>query len=355
MLLTDIAQYRLFKHQLVGTGFAAPKDILAYFGAMQAQDYAMAKWAIGLRLGINEEALEQTINNAAIIRTHILRPTWHFVAAEDIRWMLMLTAPQVKQRNAVMCKKFELDSNLLNHCKAIIEQTLRDNQHLTRDKIMLELNTHGIQTDDIRSALIMMDAEQDGIVCNGMMQGKQFTYALLDERVPPTKMLSKEDALAELAKRYFQSHGPATLQDFIWWSGLTAGNAKLALELIKPSLHFFTVEQQTYWFTELANYKSLSTPSIHFLPAFDEFLISYKDRSASLTPSLNKDIITTNGIFNPSILVNGKVVGSWKRSFKKDTVHIEMNFPDSTIEAQEILNATEKYGNFVGKKVNLKV
>lgn len=357
MTLDSIVQHRLVNQQLMGTAITSPKEMVAYFGAMQAQDYAMAKWAIGLRIGLNENTIEQAINSTEIIRTHILRPTWHFVSADDIRWMLMLTAPQVKQKNASMCKKYELDSTILNRCKTIIEHILSGNKELSREQIMLELNQHGIQTDDIRSVLIMMDAELDGIVCNGAMQGKQFTYALIDEKVPATKTFSKEEALATLAKKYFQSHSPATLQDFTWWSGLTAGNAKIALALIQPTLHPVKINHQTYWFGEtLTNHNHhKEASSYHLIPAFDEFLISYKDRSASLSPSFNKEIITNNGIFKPALLINGKVEGSWKRNFKKDKVQIELQFCHANLPKQEILKASTNYGNFVGMEAIIQV
>jgi hypothetical protein len=351
MTTNDIATYRLFNQQLVSTKFTTAPELVSYFGAMQAQDYAMAKWAIGLRLSAAESEIENAINKGDIIRTHILRPTWHFVSATDVRWMLELTAPHIKRANAIMCRKLELEDKTLKRCKIIIEKVLRGT-NLTREEIMLELDRKGIVTTGIRSALIMLDAELDGLVCNGPVRGKQFTYALLDEKIPMVKAMSKTDALTELAKRYFGSHGPATLQDFSWWSGLSLTNAALGLEAIKSTLHSAQVDKQTYWFNTLPSNEKNDFKNILFLPAFDEFMVSYKDRSASLAPSMANETITGNGIFKPIIVAEGKVVGWWKRTFKKDSVLLEAHYFNSTkkFPKQVALKAAEQYGNYLKMK-----
>ena len=212
MTLSEIANYRLANHQLTGTKFTTPGELVSYMGAIQAQDYAMAKWAIGIRISTTENKIEEALNNGDILRTHVLRPTWHFVAANDIHWMLKLTGPHIKAQSASMCRKLELDNKLLNRCNSIIEKALTGNKYLTREEIIFELNKKGIATNELRSVLIMMNAELDGIVCNGYRRDKQFTYALLDKK--RAKSYTKEEALVALAKRYFISHGPAILQDF---------------------------------------------------------------------------------------------------------------------------------------------
>ncbi len=351
MTVEFIRNLRLGNQLLTNNTFTKTQEIVSHFGAMQAQDYAMAKWAIGSRLGTDEKTIDNAINNAEIIRTHILRPTWHFVAAEDIHWMLELTAPQIKTLVINGCRKLGIDDPTLHRCHTIIEKLLVGNNHLTREEIMNELAKSKIATDPLSASHIMMDAELEGIVCNGNMRGKQFTYALLDERVKKTKSFAKEEALAQLAKKYFTSHGPATLQDFAWWSGLSVGNSKKALESIKLEMESFVFEAGEYWFYgDASNVKRQKM--VHLLPSFDEFLISYKNRTASILLEHQPKAFTRNGIFNPVILVDGKVEGSWKRTIKKETVLIELNpfieFDEKLM--QKIIKVSEVYENFLGKK-----
>lgn len=349
-----IKEYRLKNQQLTETRFSNPEKLVSHFGAMQAQDYAMAKWAIGLRTAKTEKEIECAINEGSIIRTHILRPTWHFVAAEDIYWMLELTAPNVKRLIISTAAKMGLRESSLNTYNERLQKLLSNNNHLTREEIISGLGSINGNADAISPVLIMMNAELDGIVCSGKMRGKKFTYALLEERVKTTNKISKDEALAKLAGKYFKSHGPATIQDFSWWSGLSLTNSRLALELIKPELASFQIEGNTYWFYEV----SISTKDdtiLHLLPAFDEFLISYKDRTASIALEHQPLAFTKNGIFNPVIAINGKVEGTWKRSIKKETVKIEIkpigSFDRDTSEL--IINKAKMYGDFLDLKVEI--
>lgn len=353
MTQDTIAQMRLHSQELVQKQCKTPNDLLKHFGAMQAQDYAMAKWAIAQRIGYAETAIEKAINEAEIIRTHILRPTWHFVSAEDIRWMLEITAPQIKTQISSMSKNHEIDAALLSRCNAIIAKVLEGNQHLTREEVMLELNQNGINTSDMRPTIIMMAAEIEGLVCNGIMKGKQFTYALLDERVPQKHFFTKEEAMTALARKYFTSHGPATLKDFLWWSGLSVKNATLALKNIEKEFDSFLFENQVYWHKSDNATKSIENELLHFLPAFDEFLISYKDRTASISLANQSIAFSNNGIFRPIITLNGKVIGIWKREVKKEKVSIETHFFDkpSYLDDKMILEATQGFAAYLGKEI----
>lgn len=323
----EISHHRLVSQKLYKTNSCLPQEIVKHFGAMQAQDYAMAKWAIGSRCDATEKEIEKAINSAKIIRTHILRPTWHFVSPDDIYWMLELSAPQVKRFTTSATKKFGYDEKKLNQANASIEKLLAGNNHLTRNEIMQELDIKKTASDDFLSAAIMMNAELDGLVCNGEMKGKQITYALLEERVSkPKNTLTKEEALAKLAQRYFESHGPATLLDFSWWSGFPPTICQKSINAIELQLNCITIDNQQYWFkkeiTDADNFRE----SVHFLPAFDEILISYKTREASFNTEHQSKVFTNNGIFKPIILENGKVIGIWKRTIKKDHVKIETEF-----------------------------
>ena len=358
MTFEDIANHRLINQQIENGKFSSPKELVSWMGAIQAQDYSMAKWAIGVRIkNSTDHLIEKAIDNAEIIRTHVLRPTWHFIAAKDIRWMLELTAPRLHTILNSNNRKLELTDKIFNKSNSIIEKLLSDGKQLTREEIMIELRKNKIATDDIRSAHIMFRAELEQLVCNGSRRGKQFTYALMDERVSKTKTFDREEAVAELAKRYFTSHGPTTLQDFVWWSGLKIVDAKLALELNKKILHSVNVKDQTYWFIEKVNYKKSKTDTIHFLPGYDEYTISYKDRSASLDVSIAKHAMSGNGIFKPIIVVNGKVKGIWKRTIKKDKILVEPFFLKAADQPAKkaMENALQSYAHFMGEKVELMI
>lgn len=356
MTTTAIARQRLLNQQITQANFKTASEMVGWLGAVQAQDYAMAKWAIGVRLpSITDDIIEKAINDAAIIRTHILRPTWHFVSAEDIYWMLALSAPQIRPLLGSMNRNLDLDNDLFSKSNNIIIKALESGTHLTREELMKELETAGIKTDSLRSAHIMFAAELEGLVCNGCRRGKQFTYALLEERVPQKRQFTREEAIAALANRYFTSHGPATVHDFSWWSGFSVTDARKGLEAIAPTLVNETLEGKVYWFAPNHFTTKPDQDTIYFLPAFDEFMVSYKDRTASLSSDYNKNAITGNGIFKPIIVVNGRVTGIWKRSFKKDTVWIEPSFfdPADTLTKDELAAATKSFGQFLEMEVKI--
>jgi len=353
---SDIAKIRLFNQQITATKFTAPEEIVKWFGAMQAQDYPAAKWAIGVRIpDTAEERIEQAIADGKILRTHLMRPTWHFVAGCDIRWLITLSAPQLRSTSAATFRQFGLDAEICNRANDLIIKTLEGGNHLTRAEIMTELKNAGIDSDNYRASYLMFNAEIDGIVCNGIKRGKLQTYALLDERAPKTAAISRDEAIAELTLRYFTSHAPATLKDFIWWSGLPTGDARKGLEMNKSNLSSEEIEGQTYFLPESFSVPKNEPDSLHLLPAFDEFMVAYKDRTASLEPDKTRGAITGNGIFKPIVVVDGKIAGVWKRSFKKDSVVIEKilfrQLTDSEIQAFQ--SKAQKYGDYEGKNVQV--
>lgn len=354
----NIARIRLASQQIVATKCRTAKEVVAWMGAMQAQDYNMAKWAIGLRLPAStDEIIQEAINNGEVLRTHILRPTWHFVSAEDIYWMLELTAPRMKTLQRGRQKELGLTQRILAKSNSIIAKALSGGKHLSREELMALLEKSGIDTGNQKSYHLMHTAELNGIVCSGKINEKKQTYALLEERVQKTKSLTREEALARLAQKYFTSHCPATLQDFTWWSGLSAIDARHALEMVKNNFISETIGAQTYWLTNSFSIPETNKTSVYLLPAYDEFIISYKDRSAVLPLEHNRKAVSNNGLFRPVILVNGKVTGLWKRTFVKDTVIVEAQFFEKT--GKTISGAVEKesikLGRFLGKKEEAKL
>lgn len=351
----NIASIRLHNQQLSGTEFKTPKALVSHFGAMQAQDYPMSKWAIGSRLpGSADESVEKAIDDGQIIRTHVLRPTWHLAAAEDIRWMLELTGPNILRQFNAMNIKLGLDDKTFSKSTDIIVKALDGGQHLTRGEIVGILNYHGIKTNEYRSLHILAHAELHRVICSGKRKGKHHSYALMDERVPQSQPLTKEKALAELALRYFTSHGPATQKDFGWWSGLGVNDCKVAIELNRGKLAAKDYENQTYYWNDMG--KIETGESVLLLPAFDEYLISYKDRSAAIHTDHMPHAFTSNGIFKPIIVVNGQVVGIWKRTIKKDKIIIEPGFLQKVPKGIEkkVAEAAGRFGVFLEQNVEMK-
>ncbi|HXP51100.1 MAG TPA: winged helix DNA-binding domain-containing protein [Bacteroidia bacterium] len=357
MKLSDIANIRLQTQQLATTPFKKPQDIVEWMGAIQAQDYAMAKWGLGIRLpGITDIEIEAAINSGKIIRTHIMRPTWHLVSAKDIYWMTELSAPHLISSMRGRQKELGLTEAIFSKCNKVIGKALEGGKHLTREELMATLKKAKIDINQHTAIHIMYMAEIYGVVCNGPIKGKKQTYALLEERIPRTKKLTRDEALVKLAKKYFNSHGPATIQDFMWWSGLPAKDARSGLEIIKSGFISETIGSETYWFSSSIGSKKSTKPSIHLLPAFDEFIISYKDRTAAIQLEHQKKAFTSNGIFRPVIVFNGLASGLWKRTEKTNKVVIETSFfrPHNKAEKSLLEEAAHSFGDYLNKKVELK-
>lgn len=355
---SDIPNLRLRNQQIAATNFNSVNELVGWMGAIQAQDYNQAKWAIGVRLPhLTENQIESAINQGDIIRTHLMRPTWHFVSADDIYWMLELTAKQIKSAMKSRNRDLDLTVSVFGKSQEIMAKELEGNRSLTREELNRALNRTGINTDGQRLSHLLMEAEIDGIVCSGAMQGKKQTYALLSERVHAKKTLAKDEALALLAKKYFTSRGPATLADFVWWSGLPVADARSALEMNKPTLISETIDSETYWYTEPVSIPSPLPDSVYLLPAFDEYLISYKNRSAAITIDHHKKSISNNGIFRPVIVVNGQISGLWKRIVKKETLRIELDHfrTHNKTEIHAIARAAQSFGLFSGKNIEIKL
>jgi hypothetical protein len=353
----EISNHRLVSQKLLETNSNSPEEIVRHLGAMQAQDYAMAKWAIGSRCDATEKEIEEVLNSGKVIRTHILRPTWHFVAADDIHWMLDVSGPQVKRIILSETKKYGYDEREFDRINSNIEKILAGNKHLTREEIIQELNIKRVSGEYYLSpVLIMMYAELSGLICNGKMKGKQITYALLEEKVSkPQSKLTKDEGLAKLAKRYFESHGPATMLDFSWWSGFPPTTCKMVINSIASELNSIEIDKQTYWFGNDCCKLDDFCESVHFLPAFDEILISYKTREASILQEHQPKAFTSNGIFKPVILENGKVIGTWKRTLKKDHAKIETQFFSALDETKKstLFEGIRSFENYLETKISI--
>ena len=356
MNLTDIANIRLISQQIEQTKFKTVKELVDWMSAIQAQDYAMAKWAIGIRLpNATDRVIETAMKQGEIIRTHLLRPTWHFVSADDIYWMLALKATPIKASLRSRHKQLGLSESIIVRSNAILENALKGGKQLPREELLAELVKAGIPIDENRASHLLVRAEMDGVVCSGATEGKKLTYALLEERVPKPNLPTREEALAKLAKKYFSSHGPATLSDFTWWSGLSFNDAKHALEMVKSDLNVETIDAQMYWYLKSYSIRQTDIEAAYLLPAFDEFIISYKDRRAALPFENFSKAVSNNGIFRPVVVVNGQVMVIWKRKINRNTVMVETELFQQPDQATKRLieKAANQYGQFLEKETEI--
>ncbi|HTE57385.1 MAG TPA: winged helix DNA-binding domain-containing protein [Verrucomicrobiae bacterium] len=320
MNMTDIAAHRLHNQYLI-EGLGNPQDVVRKMGAMQAQDFMGAKWAIGLRSkNATDESVTGLFNDGKILRTHMLRPTWHFVAPEDIRWMQSLTAPRVHALNKYYYKKLGLDEGTLRKGIDVLKQVLKGGKQLTRAEAAAAFSDAGIDASGLRLAYLVMYAELEAVVCSGALRGKQHTIALISERAPQAKILPKEQALKEFALRFFTAHGPATVQDLAWWSSLSAADVKSGVEL--ADLQRIEIDAKTYYCAKQAD-TTIRSPLVHLLPNYDEYLIAYKERSAAGQAVLEKRPVPAD-FFYHFVVLDGQLVGGWKRIVGK-SMTVELN------------------------------
>jgi hypothetical protein len=322
--------------RLVSQHIARPlhtaREVVSSLCAMQAQDYLASLWAVGLRTkNGTERDVEHALKEGRIVRTWPMRGTLHLVAAEDVRWMLALCTPRVlrmwKQRAE---KAYGLDERIMKKARKLIEKALGREHAMTREALYAVLQAGGIETKSQRGLQIIGQVAQEGLICFGARQGKQQTFVLLDEWVPRGREIAGDEALAELARRYLGSHGPATAEDFAWWSGLAPADAKRAFAMISVRRRRIT---------------GASLKETYLLPAFDEYVIAYRDRTAILDKASMPRIFTINGIFNPTIVVDGRVAGTWKRILKKDSVEVIPTWFDRPVSLN---GALARYEAFLG-------
>ena len=360
MKRSDIAHLRLQNQRIAVSKFAKPGDVVAWLGAVQAQDFNGALWAVGVRmpaeLNPTEALIEQAIAEGKIIRTWPMRGTLHFVAAEDAHWIMDLLAARVAKRFLPRLQKdYELDRTVFTRAEKALVRALQGGKQLSRNAMYQVLESAKIASASGRGLQILTYLSLNKLLCFGSREGKHPTFRLFEEWISAAQQKSTEEALAELARRYFTSHGPASLQDFLWWSGLSVAEAKAALELAKSHLVQETVGEQTYWLAPFspATKTSNKLPATYLLPPYDEYTVAYKDRSAVLSPENAKLASTGNGIFNPIIVINGQVVGVWKRELKKGIVTITPNFfaKLSKAETKDLAAAGTRYGNFLSASV----
>jgi len=337
---------------LWGRPFDSPEEVVGWLGAMQAQEFAVAKWSVAQRArGVNHVAMARAFDRGSILRSHFLRPTWHFALARDIRWLLTATAPRVQALNAYYNRQHGIDERLVARSNDALAKALAGGNHLTRTEVAATLDRAGIQASGPRLAYIIMRAELDAIAVSGPMRGRQHTYALLDERAPDAVRLDRDEAVAELTRRFFVSRGPATLKDLGRWSSLTGAECRAGLEAVRSQLEHEEAGGRTYWFAPSSRVQGgPRSPHMDLVQGYDEAVMSYSESKDVVVPNASDLLVRDRGILLHAILLDGRLIGHWRRAPPKDSVVVETihRRPLERPEAQALEAAADRYGRYVG-------
>lgn len=349
----SVAAHRLGTHQLTASVQASPEEVVAWFGGVQAQEYGPARWALGLRLPphVRDADVAAAFDAGRLLRTHVLRPTWHFVTPADLRWMLALTGPRVRRAMASYDRRLELDAAVLRQARRSVTRALEREPYLTRLELAAALASDGLSASGQRLAHIVLHLELDALVCSGPRRGKQFTYALVDARVPASPPIAEEEARVELVRRFFRSHGPATPRDFAWWSGLRMSDTRRILDHLRaPSIE---VDGLRYWWVDhdAAPAPTASRRGVWLLPVYDEFTVAYRDRAAvPHGPPVPAGGVPRALVFHHTLVIDGQIAGTWSASPTAAGVEVQVQplRPLTTRERQGLAAATARYGTFLG-------
>jgi len=341
-----VVALRFATQGLTGSPFATPAEAVGTLAAVQAQDFSGAKWSLGLRTGWTDAAITQAFDKGVLLRTHVLRPTWHFVLPADIRWMLALTAPKVLAQSAGLHRQEGLDARVFLQAEAVFERALAAGSHLTRPELGARLAEAGIAADKLRLTLIVMHAELVGLICSGPVRGKQQTYALLDDRAPDGPRFERDEALAMLAARFFSGHGPASVRDFARWSGLTLTQARAGLGETAKGLQSIRHDGETLWFRDMGRSAQPNAPPAFLIPEYDEVVLTYPDLNI---PGLGGGSPERPDFPSRPVVVGGQSLGTWRRTVVRHAVAVEVH-PSAALgpaEAAAITAAVEAYGAFM--------
>jgi hypothetical protein len=347
----DIAYRRLQTQRLEGVPAAAPRDVVQWLGAVQAQDYGPAKWSLGERTrGAVDADVDRAMADGEILRTHMLRPTWHFVRPADIRWMQELTAPRVHAQNASYYRQTGMEDGIRPRARRAIVGALRGGNHLTRRELEGVLQAEGITARGQGMAYILMDAELDCILCSGPLKGRQQTYALLEERAPDARTLTRDEALGELVLRYFTSRGPATAKDLRFWCSLTLADIQRGLEIAGPRLQTETVDGLTLWSAPGQAPPRPPSPRVHLLQGLDEYFVGYGESRVFCDQSGVRPSLVDRAIYNGALILDSQLAGHRKRAVSKRGVafSVVLRTPFDDAQMQALHDAADRQGAFLG-------
>lgn len=305
---------RLLSQQLACPLLSSPKDIVAHFGAMQAQDYRMMRWAVVMRMRRpSAEAFRKAFDDGEIIRLHLLRGTWQLVSRDDYPWMLHLFADKAERtiRRWMKANRVTIDDDELHAIRDILVEECIAKGSATKEDFASALTRRGISMDAHRLSYHIRLAEISGTLCSGILTSMRATYAWAENKVATTTQMEKDEMLAMLARKYFQSHSPATFDDYLWWSGLTATECRRGMDALGTELTKEQWKSYELYIHESCRRRGFRKGKSLLLPPFDEYLIGYKSRELAIHPTLAHHAHTNNGIFFPVIAHDGIVCGNW--------------------------------------------
>ena len=355
-----IARTRLRSSRLVGGAFTTPADAVGWHLAMQSQDYAPASWSIGQRSnGLTSMDVDTALVDGSIVRTHVLRPTWHFVAASDVRWLLALSGPRVLRSYAGRYAQLRLDGRSLTLGERIIVRALSGRGRLTRTQLAEALDRARFDRSDQRMAWLLMHCELTGVIGSGGLDGKQQTYALLEGRVPDGPRYERAEALVELTRRYLRSHGPATVKDLSWWSGMTMGDLRTALGDLGDEVAGERVDGHELWSLVGAAGRSPVTRRAHFLQTYDELVVGYTESRFLGQPYAERAKAAWGDRTLPSgvVLAGAGVAGHWSRRADGKGLRVEVvPYEDDDARFRSaVAKEAERLGAFFEGPVTLEV
>jgi hypothetical protein len=349
--VTPRAARRLLGQQIVRPRFRTVADLVGWMGAVQAQDYPGSLWGIGLRLpGATAADVEDALATRAIVRTWPMRGTLHYVAARDVRWMLRLLAPRVVARSAGRYRQLGLDEAAFTRSRKALVRALEGGRRLARHEAYAVIERAGVSAAGQRGVHILGHLAQQGVLCLGPRQGKQPTFVLLEEWVPAAPDTPRDQALGALAARYFASHGPATVPDFAWWSGLPVREAQAGIDAAGPKLRPDTGEGRGWWSSAPMPAGRTRGPVAALLPPWDEYLVAYKDRADAFGHRRRRpDAAPSDPIGRSLILIDGRVRGVWTRTLEKSALRVQLDFwtPVTAVERRAVDAAAARYGRFL--------
>jgi hypothetical protein len=354
MKVQDILRLRLSNQQISGNNLKKPEEVVARLGAIQAQDYSGAKWSIGLRIkNCSEKDVENAIADRSIVRTWPMRGTLHFIAAQDVRWMLSLLTPRILSGMAGRHRQLELNSAILHKSHDLLAKAMEGGRQLMRSEIYHILENQGLATKDQRGIHIINYLAQIQLLCHGTHNDKQPTYVLLDDWITDSRKIDGDEALSEITLRYFASHGPATIQDFAWWTALKVSDAKKGLQAVSGNLDSSQCDGDVYWFAKGLS-DQIPAKTVHLLPGFDEYMLGYTNRSLMVGKEYLPRIVPgNNGMFMPTIVIDGEVKGLWKRTIQRSTASIEILPFDKITQTNldRIKSAVRRYEKYLNMKL----
>jgi hypothetical protein len=359
---SEIGRRRLTNQHLTGRPFPTPEEAVGWLGAVQAQDYGPAKWSVAQRTaGVSDADMDRAVAAGTILRTHVLRPTWHFVLPQDIRWLLVATAPRILARTAYRRRQLGLEAAILRKSEKLLAHVLRGGNELTRREIGALLHGAGIDIEGQRLPHILMDAELHGVICSGPLHGRQHSYVLLDQRAPQARDFTRVEALGELAARYFTSHGPASAKDFAAWASLTVADVRKALDRAEPGLERDALDGVTLWsgasVPTSASARADSAPTVRLLQGYDEYIMGYSETRHAIRGSDDMRSSAARPNMNQAIILDGRVAGLWRRKLWRDSVVVEaaLHEPFEIAQARALAAEAKRFGKFLGLSASVVV